>query len=176
MSEMGFGRIASSVPRSGVLRLPYFTVGIFIAIFDIIIIITGCVFADYFYHSIAYQTGTDIETSMSVGMTVGIIVHGLSDQQRKASYDCDITYGTNNEFGFDYLRDNMVREVEQLRQRELNYAIVDEVDSILIDEARTPLIISAPSVTSGNAYAQFSKVVRQLKDCLLYTSPSPRDS
>ncbi len=82
---------------------------------------------------------------------------------RQEAYNADITYGTNNEFGFDYLRDNMVREVDQLRQRELHYAIVDEVDSILIDEARTPLIISAPSVTSGNAYAQFSKVVRQLK-------------
>jgi preprotein translocase subunit SecA len=82
---------------------------------------------------------------------------------RQEAYAADITYGTNNEFGFDYLRDNMVREVDQLRQRELHYAIVDEVDSILIDEARTPLIISAPAVTSGNAYAQFSKVARQLK-------------
>lgn len=81
---------------------------------------------------------------------------------RQEAYRADITYGTNNEFGFDYLRDNMVREVEQLRQRELHFAIVDEVDSILIDEARTPLIISAPSVTSGNSYAQFSKYVRQL--------------
>lgn len=82
---------------------------------------------------------------------------------RQEAYAADITYGTNNEFGFDYLRDNMVREVDQLRQRELNYAIVDEVDSILIDEARTPLIISAPSVTSGSAYVQFAKVVRNLK-------------
>jgi preprotein translocase subunit SecA len=82
---------------------------------------------------------------------------------RREAYAADVTYGTNNEFGFDYLRDNMVREEDQLRQRDLNYAIVDEVDSILIDEARTPLIISAPSVTSGTAYAQFSKVVRQLK-------------
>ncbi|HUY84956.1 MAG TPA: preprotein translocase subunit SecA [Candidatus Dormibacteraeota bacterium] len=81
---------------------------------------------------------------------------------RQEAYAADITYGTNNEFGFDYLRDNMVREEDQLRQRELHYAIVDEVDSILIDEARTPLIISAPSVTSGTAYAQFAKVVRQL--------------
>jgi len=82
---------------------------------------------------------------------------------RQEAYLADITYGINNEFGFDYLRDNMVREEDQLRQRELNFAIVDEVDSILIDEARTPLIISAPSVTSGAAYAQFSKVVRNLK-------------
>ena len=82
---------------------------------------------------------------------------------RQEAYAADITYGTNNEYGFDYLRDNMVREEDQLRQRELNFAIVDEVDSILIDEARTPLIISAPSVTSGTAYDQFSKVVRQLR-------------
>ena len=82
---------------------------------------------------------------------------------RQEAYKADITYGTNNEFGFDYLRDNMVREVSQLRQRELNFAIVDEVDSILIDEARTPLIISAPSSTSGQAYAQFARVVAQLK-------------
>lgn len=82
---------------------------------------------------------------------------------RQEAYRADITYSTNNELGFDYLRDNMVREVDQLRQRDLHYAIVDEVDSILIDEARTPLIISAPSVTSGSAYSQFSKVVRQLK-------------
>ena len=82
---------------------------------------------------------------------------------RSEAYAADVTYGTNNEFGFDYLRDNMVREVDQIRQRDLNFAIVDEVDSILIDEARTPLIISAPSVTSGVAYSQFSKVVRQLE-------------
>lgn len=83
---------------------------------------------------------------------------------RQEAYKADITYGTNNEFGFDYLRDNMVRETEQLRQRELHYAIVDEVDSILIDEARTPLIISAPSTASGSSYTQFAKVVRALKD------------
>ncbi len=87
----------------------------------------------------------------------------LRPSTRQEAYGADVTYGTNNEFGFDYLRDNMVREVDQLRQRELHYAIVDEVDSILIDEARTPLIISAPAVTSGNAYAQFAKVARQLK-------------
>jgi preprotein translocase subunit SecA len=87
----------------------------------------------------------------------------LKPCSRQEAYAADITYGTNNEFGFDYLRDNMVREVDQLRQRELHFAIVDEVDSILIDEARTPLIISAPAATSGNAYAQFSKVVRNLK-------------
>ena len=86
----------------------------------------------------------------------------LRPATRQEAYNADITYGTNNEFGFDYLRDNMVRELDQLRQRELNFAIVDEVDSILIDEARTPLIISAPATTSGNAYAQFAKVARQL--------------
>lgn len=82
---------------------------------------------------------------------------------RQEAYNADITYGTNNEFGFDYLRDNMVKETDQLRQRDLNFAIVDEVDSILIDEARTPLIISAPSTASGTSYEQFAKVVRQLK-------------
>lgn len=89
--------------------------------------------------------------------------HHLRPCTRREAYEADVTYGTNNEFGFDYLRDNMVREVDQLRQRPLHYAIVDEVDSILIDEARTPLIISAPSVTSGSAYDQYSKVVRNLK-------------
>lgn len=87
---------------------------------------------------------------------------------RREAYAADITYGTNNEYGFDYLRDNMVRETDQLRQRELNFAIVDEVDSILIDEARTPLIISAPSVTTGSAYGQFSKVARQLEKTTHY--------
>ncbi len=82
---------------------------------------------------------------------------------RQEAYAAHVTYGTNNEFGFDYLRDNMVREVDQLRQRELHFAIVDEVDSILIDEARTPLIISAPSMTSASAYEQFTKVTRQLR-------------
>ena len=75
-------------------------------------------------------------------LSVGVIVHELNDQERKKAYDCDITYGTNNEFGFDYLRDNMKFSIEDYVQRDLNYAIVDEVDSILIDEARTPLIIS----------------------------------
>jgi len=83
-------------------------------------------------------------------------------EERKEGYEADITYGTNNEFGFDYLRDNMVREVEQLRQRPLHFAIVDEVDSILIDEARTPLIISASSSESGSNYMRFASVVKQL--------------
>ncbi|MDB5182279.1 MAG: secA [Candidatus Saccharibacteria bacterium] len=87
----------------------------------------------------------------------------LKPSTRQEAYQADITYSTNNELGFDYLRDNMVRETDQLRQRDLHYAIVDEVDSILIDEARTPLIISAPAVASGASYGQFSKVVKQLK-------------
>ncbi len=79
-----------------------------------------------------------------LGLTVGVIVHGLDDEQRKRAYDCDVTYGTNNELGFDYLRDNMKYRLEDMVQRGHVYAIVDEVDSILIDEARTPLIISGP--------------------------------
>ena len=100
--------------------------------------------------------------------------HHLKPCTRQEAYAADITYGTNNEYGFDYLRDNMVREEDQLRQRDLHYAIVDEVDSILIDEARTPLIISAPSVTSGNAYAQFSKVTRQLSKDKHYETDEKR--
>ena len=98
----------------------------------------------------------------------------LKPASRQEAYAADITYGTNNEYGFDYLRDNMVREVDQLRQRDLHYAIVDEVDSILIDEARTPLIISAPSATSGAAYAQFSKVVLQLRKDTDYETDEKR--
>ena len=98
----------------------------------------------------------------------------LRPASRREAYAADVTYGTNNEFGFDYLRDNMVREVDQLRQRELHYAIVDEVDSILIDEARTPLIISAPSVTSGTAYAQFAKLVRGLEKDKHYETDEKR--
>src|SRR5688500_16574754 len=79
-----------------------------------------------------------------LGLTTGVIVHGLEDDQRKAAYACDVTYGTNNELGFDYLRDNMKYRLEDMVQRGHVYAIVDEVDSILIDEARTPLIISGP--------------------------------
>src|SRR6516164_3007227 len=80
-----------------------------------------------------------------LGLTVGVIVHGLDDDQRRQSYAADITYGTNNEFGFDYLRDNMKYRLEDMVQREFFFGIVDEVDSILIDEARTPLIISGPA-------------------------------
>ncbi len=87
-----------------------------------------------------------------LGLTTGIIVHGLTDSERQQNYGCDITYGTNNEFGFDYLRDNMKFRLEDYVQRELNYAIVDEVDSILIDEARTPLIISGPTDETTDLY------------------------
>ena len=87
-----------------------------------------------------------------LGLSTGLIVANLDYNQRKEAYACDITYGTNNEFGFDYLRDNMVSDVSQMVQRPLNYAIVDEVDSILIDEVRTPLIISGPGQRSTDNY------------------------
>ena len=120
-----------------------------------------------------------------LGLTVGVIINEASfmydrdyinedhdDERmrhlkpctRKEAYACDVTYGTNNEFGFDYLRDNMVKDAQYLRQRELNFAIVDEVDSILIDEARTPLIISAPAGDNPESYYQFAKVCAQLGD------------
>ena len=98
-----------------------------------------------------------------LGMSVGLIVHGLDHAQRQEAYNSDITYGTNNEFGFDYLRDNMVIYREQMVQRELNYAIVDEVDSILIDEARTPLIISGVGEKSTHLYFLADNFVRTLK-------------
>jgi preprotein translocase subunit SecA len=98
-----------------------------------------------------------------LGLSVGIIVHGLTDEQRQVSYNADITYGTNNEFGFDYLRDNMKYDSAQFAQRNLNYAIVDEVDSILIDEARTPLIISGPSEESTDKYYKIDKIIPKLK-------------
>lgn len=98
-----------------------------------------------------------------LGLSVGCVVHGQSPQQKKQAYDCDITYGTNNEFGFDYLRDNMVTRAEDAVQRNLFYAIVDEVDSILIDEARTPLIISAPAEESTSKYQQYARLIPQLQ-------------
>ena len=98
-----------------------------------------------------------------LGLSVGLIVHDLDNQQRKEAYDCDITYGTNNELGFDYLRDNMVIYKEDMVQRELNYAIVDEVDSILIDEARTPLIISGMGEKSTGLYALTNTFVSELR-------------
>ncbi len=104
-----------------------------------------------------------------LGLSVGVIVAGLSDEQRKEAYAADITYGTNNEFGFDYLRDNMKFYAEQLVQRGHHYAIVDEVDSILIDEARTPLIISGASDESTDLYQQVDEVVRRLEKEKHYT-------
>jgi len=98
-----------------------------------------------------------------LGLSVGLIVHGLTNAQRRHSYNCDITYGTNNEFGFDYLRDNMVIYKEDMVQRDLHYAIVDEVDSILIDEARTPLIISGQGEKSTELYKIADSFVRRLK-------------
>ena len=98
-----------------------------------------------------------------LGMTVGVIVHGQDPQTRRAQYECDITYGTNNEYGFDYLKDNMVIHKEQRVQRELNYAIVDEVDSILVDEARTPLIISGPGDKSTHLYSDANTFILTLK-------------
>ena len=97
-----------------------------------------------------------------LGLSTGLIVANLDYNQRKEAYACDITYGTNNEFGFDYLRDNMVSDVSQMVQRPLNYAIVDEVDSILIDEARTPLIISGPGQRSTDNYYKLAKIVPHL--------------
>src|SRR5580693_9300965 len=104
-----------------------------------------------------------------LGMTVGVIVHGLDDDQRRVQYAADITYGTNNEFGFDYLRDNMKYRLEDMVQREFFFGIVDEVDSILIDEARTPLIISGPAEDSSDLYRQVDLVVKELvKDETVY--------
>ena len=98
-----------------------------------------------------------------LGLTVGCVIHGISEEERRAAYQADITYGTNNEYGFDYLRDNMVIYKEEMMQRELNYAIIDEVDSILIDEARTPLIISGRGDKSTDMYKRADGFVRTLK-------------
>lgn len=99
-----------------------------------------------------------------LGLSVGTILHGLTDEQRQEAYNCDITYGTNNELGFDYLRDNMKFNPNSLVQRGFNYAIVDEVDSVLIDEARTPLIISGPSEGSVEKYYDANKIIAQLRE------------
>ena len=104
-----------------------------------------------------------------LGLSVGTILHGLDDQERKAAYASDITYGTNNEFGFDYLRDNMKFDYESLVQGYLNFAIVDEVDSILIDEARTPLIISGPAEKSTDLYYQINGLIPRLSKDAHYT-------
>ena len=99
-----------------------------------------------------------------LGLSVGCIVHGVEDEERRKQYACDVTYGTNNEFGFDYLRDNMKFRLEDMVQREFNYAIVDEVDSILVDEARTPLIISGPTEDSSEMYQAVDELIPKLED------------
>ena len=104
-----------------------------------------------------------------LGLTVGLIRHDMDFPERKFAYNCDITFGTNNEYGFDYLRDNMVVDLNQMVQRELNFAIVDEVASILIDEARTPLIISGPGSKSTDSYVRMAKAVEHLKEGTDYT-------
>ncbi len=104
-----------------------------------------------------------------LGLSVGTILHGLDDEERKAAYSCDITYGTNNEFGFDYLRDNMKFDYDSLVQVHLNFAIVDEVDSILVDEARTPLIISGPAEKSTDLYYQINSLIPRLSKDTHYT-------
>ena len=116
---------------------------------------TACIMHDVSYR---YQPKIVDTTEASVEM------ENLEPISRREAYACDITYGTNNEFGFDYLRDNMVGRLEDMSQRELNYAIVDEVDSILIDEARTPLIISAPDSESTKLYQQFARIVPRLHE------------
>ncbi|MGG5810177.1 preprotein translocase subunit SecA [Falsiroseomonas sp. CW058] len=104
-----------------------------------------------------------------LGLTTGVIVHGLTDEERRAAYAADVTYGTNNEFGFDYLRDNMKYRLDEMVQRDFNFAIVDEVDSILVDEARTPLIISGPTDDTSELYNRVNAVMAELvKDKALY--------
>ncbi|MGC8660603.1 MAG: preprotein translocase subunit SecA, partial [Desulfomonilaceae bacterium] len=104
-----------------------------------------------------------------LGLSVGVIIHDLDDDERRIAYNCDVTYGTNNEFGFDYLRDNMKFALEDYVQRELHYAIVDEVDSILIDEARTPLIISGPTHENTDKYYRINRVIPGLQKDTHYT-------
>ena len=104
-----------------------------------------------------------------LGLSVGLVLHDMDFPERKYSYNCDVTFGTNNEFGFDYLRDNMVIQADQMVQRPLHYAIVDEVDSILIDEARTPLIISGPGAKSTEIYGIMARAVSTLKEGEDYT-------
>src|SRR5210317_893098 len=114
-----------------------------------------------------YLASRDAEWMGSIyrflGLTTGTIVHGMNDEERQAAYNADVTYGTNNEFGFDYLRDNMKFDIKDYCQRDFNYAIVDEVDSILIDEARTPLIISGPSDITTELYNQVNMIVPRFK-------------
>ncbi|MGA2553704.1 MAG: preprotein translocase subunit SecA [Smithella sp.] len=120
-----------------------------------------------------YLAGRDSEWMGPIykylGLSVGVVIHGMDDDERRAAYHADITYGTNNEFGFDYLRDNMKFTLTDYVQREFNYAIVDEVDSILIDEARTPLIISGPSEESTDKYHKINQIIPKLKRDIDYS-------
>ena len=120
-----------------------------------------------------YLAGRDSEWMGAIykflGLEVGVIQHAMGDLERKKAYEADVTYGTNNEFGFDYLRDNMKFSLEDYVQRDLTYAIVDEVDSILIDEARTPLIISGPAEDSTDKYYNINRIIPRLKQELHYT-------
>ncbi|MFO1153109.1 MAG: preprotein translocase subunit SecA [Rhodospirillales bacterium] len=116
---------------------------------------------DYLAHRDSEWMGTIYRF---LGLSVGCIVHGLSDDERRRAYGSDITYGTNNEFGFDYLRDNMKFRLEEMVQRPFNFAIVDEVDSILVDEARTPLIISGPAEDSSELYIRINRLIPHLAD------------
>ena len=121
---------------------------------------------EYLAHRDATEMGTLYEF---MGLTVGLNLNSMSKEEKQAAYHADITYSTNNEFGFDYLRDNMVLYKEQMVQRPLHYAVIDEVDSILIDEARTPLIISGSAQKSAQLYIQANAFVRTLqKDTHLY--------
>src|SRR4026209_1432287 len=114
---------------------------------------------DYLAHRDAEWMG---QIYRFLGMSVGCIVHDLDDYQRQQAYLCDVTYGTNNELGFDYLRDNMKFRLEEMVHRPFHYAIVDEVDSILIDEARTPMIISGPTEDNSDLYIQINKLIPAL--------------
>jgi preprotein translocase subunit SecA len=120
-----------------------------------------------------YLAGRDSEWMGPIykylGLSVGVVIHGMDDDERRGAYHADITYGTNNEFGFDYLRDNMKFTLTDYVQREFNYAIVDEVDSILIDEARTPLIISGPSEESTDKYHKINQIIPKLKRDIDYS-------
>ncbi len=120
-----------------------------------------------------YLAGRDVEWMGRVykflGLTTGAILHDMDDQDRRAAYAADVTYGTNNEFGFDYLRDNMKFDINDFCQRGFNYAIVDEVDSILIDEARTPLIISGPAEMSTDMYLKVDRIMKHFKEDVHYT-------
>ncbi len=129
------------------------------SVFDFLGVTSGCIMHDVSY---TYEPTNVDDDEVSVEM------ENLKKVSRKDAYNADITYGTNNEFGFDYLRDNMTQTLEQMSQRELNFAIVDEVDSILIDEARTPLIISAPDSESTKLYQQFAQIVPRLKENVDY--------